>query len=103
MSRRKLQKSTDPIARSDMTSEAVHGLEKDQAAEAHVKGGSIVGRMPSVASPGLRELARELGRLAARSELRRTRRGAVAVLDPWTALALSILLAVIAVWKMIGR
>ena len=103
MSRRKLQKSTDPIARSDLASEAVHGHQKDQATEAHVKGDSIVARMPSVASPGLRELARELGRLAARSELHRTRRGAVAVLDPWTALTLSILLAVVAVWIMIGR
>ena len=53
-------------------------------------------------SPGLRELARELGRLAARAESRRARRGSLAVLDPWALVLLALILVFVAVWPGIG-
>ena len=58
---------------------------------------------PSNSSRGLRELARELGRVAAQAEMRRARRGSVAILDHWIVALLGIFLALVAIWTFIER
>lgn len=52
--------------------------------------------------PGLLELARILGRSAARAELRRTRRGAMPLMGPTDALLLAtVIVAAVLMWSVV--